>query len=70
MNTKTILYIFVVPIVLWALESLNIDRFFKKGRVAQIRLFYLILCFGLSYLITNFFYDFFLSTQIVSLSGL
>lgn len=68
MNVKTILYLCFVPIVLWSLESLNLDRFFKKGRVYQIRLFYLILCLGLSYLLVNFFYDFFLSTQLIQLS--
>lgn len=68
MNVKTILYLCFVPIVLWSLESLNLDRFFKKGRVYQIRLFYLILCLGLSYLLVNFFYDFFLSTQVIQVA--
>ena len=63
MSVKTVLYIFTVPIVLWAIESLNIDRFFKKGRIWQIRFFYLVLTLALSYLCVNFFYDFYLSTQ-------
>lgn len=65
MSVKTVLYIFTVPIVVWALESLNIDRFFKKNHVFQIRVFYLLLTLSFSYLCVNFFYDFFLSSKIV-----
>ena len=43
MNIKTILYIIVVPITIWALESLNINQFFKKNRYYQARFIYLIL---------------------------
>lgn len=63
MNLRTILYIFTLPIVVWTIDCLNIDRFFKQGRIWQIRLFYLLLVLSLSYLTVNFFYDFYLSTQ-------
>lgn len=59
MNVKTILYIFVTPLVLWALDSININGIFKKNRYYQARLFYLIITFALTYLTVNFFYDFF-----------
>lgn len=65
MSVKTVLYIFVVPLVIWSLESFNIDRFFKKSHVWQIRFFYLFLSLALSYLTVNFFYDFFLSSKFI-----
>ena len=65
MNIKTILYIVVVPFTIWALESLNINQFFKKNRYYQSRILYLILSLGLSYLVVNFFYDFFTYSKII-----
>lgn len=65
MSIKTILYILVVPLTLWSLESLNINSFFKKNRVYQSRMVYLILCLSLSYLVVNFFYDFFLNSKFI-----
>jgi uncharacterized integral membrane protein (TIGR02327 family) len=65
MNIKTILYIIIVPITIWALESLNINQFFKKNRYYQSRIIYLIISLGLSYLVVNFFYDFFLNSKFI-----
>lgn len=59
MSIKTILYLVMVPFSLWALDSVNINQIFKKNRYYQARLFYLMLCLGLSYLVVNFFTDFF-----------
>ena len=64
MNIRTVLYCVISPLILWALESLNINQFFKKNRVIQARLVYLFLTLALSYLVVNFFMDFFLSTKI------
>ena len=59
MTTKTILYIVVVPLSVWALDSLNINGLFKKNRYYQVRLFYFMLSMGLSYLVENFLYYFY-----------
>lgn len=59
MTTKTILYIVVVPLSIWALDSLNVNGLFKKNRYYQVRLLYFMLSMGLSYLVVNFLYDFF-----------
>lgn len=64
MNVRTILYCVIVPITIWALESLNINHLFKKNRYYQSRLVYLLLSLGISYLVVNFFMDFFLSTRV------
>lgn len=65
MDAKFFLYIFVIPIVLWSIESVNINQIFKKNRVLQARVFYLLLALSLSFLVTEFLYDFFLSTKFI-----
>lgn len=54
---KLIMYIFVIPLVIFAMDSININGIFKKNRIYQARLFYILLVFGLSYLVCNFLYD-------------
>lgn len=54
---KLIIYIFIIPLVIFAMDSININGIFKKNKIYQARLFYIIMVFGLSYLICNFLYD-------------
>lgn len=65
MNVKIFLYIFVSILVVWSLDSININQIFKKNRVFQARVFYLILAISLIYLTTNFIYDFFQYSKII-----
>lgn len=65
MNIKTILYLVIVPFTIWALDSININQIFKKNRYYQARLFCLMLCLGLSYLVVNFFVDFFTYSKFI-----
>jgi len=65
MSAKTILYIITTPLVIWALESININNVFKKNRYYQARALYLILSLSLSYLTVNFIYDFFMYSKII-----
>ena len=65
MTIKTILYIFVVPFSLWTIESLNINHLFKKNRYYQACFVYLMISLGISYLVVNFFYDFFISSRFI-----
>ena len=65
MTPKFILYVFVSALVVWALDSVNINVIFKKNKVLQARVFYFLLGLALIYLITNFLYDIFLSIKIV-----
>ena len=64
MSSKAILYLIVTVIVIWSLDSVNINKIFKKNREIQARVFYLLLDLCLIYLITNFIWDFFLTTKI------
>lgn len=65
MNPKIILYILTVPLSIWTLDSINITNLFKKNRILQARLLYLMFSLVLSYLLTNFMYDFFINCQII-----
>ena len=63
MTPKLFLFFFITLVVVWTMDGLNINFIFKKNRVAQARVFYLLVTLSLSYLVTNFVYDFFLSSQ-------
>lgn len=55
---KLLLYILVIPIVIFAMDSININGIFKKNKIYQARIFYILLVFSMSYLMCNFIYDF------------
>lgn len=55
---KFCLYLMIIPLVVFACDSININSIFKKNKVNQARVFYVLMIFGLSYLTTNFLYDF------------
>ena len=55
---KLIIYLFVIPLTIYAVDSININGIFKKNKMYQARVFYILLVFGFSYLTTNFLYDF------------
>ena len=65
MSVKFFLYIIVSVIAIWAFDSININKIFKKNKVAQATIFYFLLGISMIYLVTNFLYDFFTSTQIL-----
>lgn len=61
LTTKFLLYILVSIIVIWAMDSININGIFKKNKVYQARCFYFLLALSLIYLVTNFIFDFYLN---------
>ena len=63
MQIKLILYFLILPLTLWSVTSLNIDRFFRRGYVNQIKCFYLLISLSISYLVVNFLYDFYLVSK-------
>ncbi|MDD3340597.1 MAG: DUF1146 domain-containing protein [Bacilli bacterium] len=65
MSLKVLLYCVVVPLTLWALDSVQINQIFKKNRYYASRLFYLLVSVALSYLVVNFFFDFFSASTII-----
>lgn len=53
-----ILYALVFVLVVWAIDAVNISIIFKKNRVYQARVFYILLIVSLTYLVTNFLISF------------
>ncbi len=65
MNGKFYVYLLVTLLVIWAMDSININGIFKKNKVVQARLFYFLLGIALIYLVTNFFMDLFTSLKML-----
>lgn len=55
---KFLVYILSAIIVIWSMDGVNINSIFKKGKIVQARIFYIILALVLTYLLANFIYDF------------
>ncbi len=55
---KFVLYVLVLPLCVFAIDSIDINRIFKKGKQRQARVFYILFIFAMSYLIVNFISDF------------
>lgn len=57
---KLLLYIIVIPIVVFAMDSVNFNAMFKKGQsnYYQARVMYMIIIASISYLVVNFVNDF------------
>ena len=57
---KLILYILIIPLVVFSMDSININAIFKKGQsnYYQARIFYMLTVMSLSYIIVNFINDF------------
>ena len=67
MSAKYFIYILVGILVIWSFDSLNINSLFKKNRVLQARVLYFMLALSMTYLVTNFIWDFFTVSKILSL---
>ena len=57
MTSKFLLYVVNTILVIWAMDSININGIFKKNRILQARVFYFLLGLSLIYLVTNFIWD-------------
>lgn len=64
MSGKFFLYVLVTMLVIWAMDSVNINQIFKKNKVLQARVFYFLLGISLIYLVTNFIMDLFTCVKI------
>lgn len=64
MKGKFFIYILSTVLVIWSMDSVNINKVFKKNKEPQARLFYFLLGISLIYLVTNFFMDLFTSLKL------
>ena len=65
MNIKALLYIITFTLSLYAMQSVNYEKFLKANKVREARLLFLFISMAISYLCTNFIYDFFTYTSIM-----
>ena len=47
-----------MPIIIYAVDSVNINKLFKVNKMYQAKIFYILIVFSLAYLVTNFLCDF------------
>ena len=59
MSAKFFLYIFSAVIVIYSIDSININQIFKKNKITQARIFYFILALCMTELLTSFLYNLF-----------
>ena len=64
MTAKFFVYLFTIIVVIYAMDALRINEIFKKNKVFQARLFYLLVALSMTYLVANFIMDFFINSQI------
>lgn len=65
MSVKFLIYLLTTPLVIYSLDSVNINQIFKKNQINKARIFYLILALCIIYLLTNFIYDVFISSKFI-----
>ena len=53
-----LLYILVLIMVIWAMDGININHIFKTNKILQARVFYIMIIFSITYLVSNFIIDF------------
>lgn len=53
-----LLYSIILVITIWAMDAININFIFKKNRIYQARVFYIMIIFSITYLVSNFIIDF------------
>ena len=63
MKGKFLIYIISTILVIWSMESVNINQIFKKNKILQARVFYFLLGISLIYLVTTFFMDLYTSIK-------
>ena len=64
MSGKFFLYCVVTILVIWSMDSININSIFKKNRNVQAPIFYFLLGLSMIYLVTNFIWDLFTSIKL------
>ena len=66
MTFKFLLYFAVTIMVIWAMDSININQIFKKNaNPLQAKIFYFLLGISMIYLVTNFILDLINSVSIL-----
>ncbi len=66
MTFKFLLYFVVTIVVIWTMDTVNVNQIFKKNvNPLQAKIFYFLVGLSMIYLVTNFFYDLITSVHIL-----
>lgn len=65
MSVRFFIYIFSTIIVIYSLDSININHIFKKNKETQAKIFYFILALCMIELLTSFLYNVFEATKFI-----
>lgn len=63
MSAKVFLYLFSSIVVIYAIDSVNINQIFKKNKIMQAKIFYFLLAICMIELLTSFLYNLFEATK-------
>lgn len=63
MSAKFFLYLFSTIVVIYAIDSININQIFKKNRILQAKIFYFLLAICMIEILTSFLYNLFEATK-------
>ena len=64
MDAKLMLYLFSTMIVVFSIDSVNINAIFKKNKVFQARIFYFLIALCMIEILTELFYNLFTISKI------
>lgn len=65
MSAKFFLYLFSTIIVIYSIDSININQIFKKNKIMQARIFYFLLAICMIEILTSFLYNLFEATKFI-----
>lgn len=65
MSVKFFIYIFSTIIVIYSIDSVNINQIFKKNKISQAKIFYFLLAVCMIEIITSFIYNLFEATKFI-----
>mgnify|MGYP003447276734 CR=1 FL=1 len=65
MSAKVFLYLFSSIVVIWSIDSVNINQIFKKNKINQAKVFYFLLAICMIELLTSFLYNLFEATKFI-----
>lgn len=65
MSAKFFLYVFSTIIVIYSMDSININQIFKKNKIMQAKIFYFIMALCIIELLTSFLYNLFEATKFI-----
>lgn len=64
MSAKFFLYLFSTIVVIYSIDSININQIFKKNKITQAKIFYFLLAVCMIEILTSFLYNLFEATKI------